>query len=893
MTRRANAAGLSMLLLLTAVAGSARALDKRAEVVQQGDFELIGNTLAQDCGSGTPPPTAGTLDCTNSGNQQDSAPDVFWRAEGGVANANASITPDMAQSAAALTLPPGAEVTHAYVYWAAQNYGMTDNSASLVCLDHAGEPIAVQATSNWLSVSGGYNVVADVKDYVSLHGSCTYMVSGVTSAPNSLLPQSFGYAVWWMVVFYKDPSAPSRHLVIMDGLDTVGNGGESQPSVSGFLVPKNFMSYSKAKVGVVAYDGDASITGDKFLIGETLLTDALGDNNNFFNSSRSLFGASVSSAQDLPQLTGDPSSMSRLDVDIIDASPLLVPGQTQIDFKATSAGEPFEFAGLVTSIPMFTDQDADALSDDAERFRGTDPNDVDTDDDGVPDGQEGCSDLGDCQDPAWSADSDGDGLINALDPDSDNDGLYDGTELGLGCAGQGTDAAKGRCVPDADEGKTKTDPLNADTDGGGASDGSEDHNLNGLIDSGETYPTALGAADDSSVKDADLDGLGDKLEATLRSDPNDLDSDDDGLLDGLEANPACDTDGDLVLNVLDVDSDNDALYDGMELGKDCSNAATKADLGHCAADADPATKTSPIARDTDRGGASDASEDWNRNGALDAGELDPTEGHAGDDAAQKDADVDGLSDELETALGSGVADNDSDDDGAVDGSEANPGDDTDGDGALNVNDPDSDADGLFDGTERGYGCADPATDIAAAQCISDGDEGASITCMIDADSDDGGVDDGHEDFNKDGVVNADQGETDPNNAADDQGITPCETDGDCGPADSGVVCDDAAKHCIPGCRNVDGSRCPSGEVCSSEDSSIGYCIDASGGPGTGGGAGPGTGAGGAGGGPGGGGSCQCGVEPPSSRAALAWLVAACALALRPARRALRRKGRAR
>jgi hypothetical protein len=880
-----------MFLLLTAAAGRARALDKRAEVVQQGDFELIGNTLAQDCGSGTPPPTTGTLDCTGSGNQNDTAPDVFWRAEGGVANANASIAADMAQSAAALTLPPGAEVTHAYVYWAAQNYGMTDNSASLVCLDHAGEPISVQATSNWLSVSGGYNVVADVKDYVSLHGSCTYMVSGVNSAPlNSILPQSFGYALWWMVVLYKDPTAPNRHLVIMDGLDTVGNGGDSQPSVSGFLVPKNFASYSKAKVGVVAYDGDASLGGDKFLIGETLLTDALGDSNNFFNSSRSLFGAPLSSPQDLPQLTGGPGSMSRLDLDILDASPLLAPGQTQIDFKATSAGEIFEFAGIITSIPTFTDQDGDGLSDDAERFTGTDPADADTDDDGVPDGQEGCSNLEACPDPAWSADSDGDGLMNALDADADNDGLYDGTELGLGCAGQGTDAARGFCVPDADEGKTKTNPLNRDTDGGGASDGSEDANLNGLIDSGETYPTPLGAADDSSVADADMDGLGDALEKTLGSNPNDPDSDDDGLLDGLEANPASDTDGDLVLNVLDVDSDNDALYDGMESGKDCLHPATNKDLNHCVVDADPTTKTSPIARDTDRGGALDASEDWNRNGALDAGELDPTEGQAGDDAAVKDADGDGLSDELEAALGSGASDYDSDDDGAADGLEANPGDDTDGDGALNVNDPDSDADGLFDGTERGNGCADPSTDTAASHCIADGDEGATITCMIDADSDDGGVGDGHEDFNKNGVVNADEGETDPNDPSDDKTITPCETDSDCGEADSGIVCDDAAKHCVPGCRNVEGSRCPAGQVCSSEDSSIGYCIDASGGPGTGTG-GPGTGAGAGGGGSGGDdGGCQCGMVPSSDKTALAWLLAACALAFRPARRALRRKG---
>jgi len=53
----------------------------------------------------------------------------------------------------------------------------------------------------------------------------------------------------------------------------------------------------------------------------------------------------------------------------------------------------------------------------------TDPLDSDSDDDGVPDGEDGTSD------------SDGDGLPNCLDPDSDNDGIRDGTEMGYTLSG--------------------------------------------------------------------------------------------------------------------------------------------------------------------------------------------------------------------------------------------------------------------------------------------------------------------------------------------------------------------------------------------------------------------------------------------------------------------------
>jgi clumping factor A len=84
-------------------------------------------------------------------------------------------------------------------------------------------------------------------------------------------------------------------------------------------------------------------------------------------------------------------------------------------------------------------------------------------------------------------DSDGDGLINALDPDSDDDGLFDGTELGVTAPDPGTDGRAGNFIPDADP-ATTTNPLDPDTDDGGVSDGAEDGNHDGAIDPGERNP---------------------------------------------------------------------------------------------------------------------------------------------------------------------------------------------------------------------------------------------------------------------------------------------------------------------------------------------------------------------------------------------------------------------
>lgn len=276
------------------------------------------------------------------------------------------------------------------------------------------------------------------------------------------------------------------------------------------------------------------------------------------------------------------------------------------------------------------DADGDGLSDGQELTLGTSPTDADSDDDGVSDGME----------PSPGVDTDGDGLINALDPDSDNDGLFDGTEMGRNCLGAGITAGAATCVADGDNGLTVTDPLVADTDGGGVNDGAEDWNLNGAIDAGETDPTAGNGADDladgggdGGVRDTDGDGLSDGQEATLGTSPTDADSDDDGVPDGLEANPGVDTNGDGTINALDPDSDGDGLFDGTEMGRGCTGAGTAPGSATCIADGDlGATRTSPLLADTDGGGVVDGTEDANHNGVVDAGETNPTLGNGADDS---------------------------------------------------------------------------------------------------------------------------------------------------------------------------------------------------------------------------------------------------------------------
>jgi uncharacterized repeat protein (TIGR01451 family) len=455
------------------------------------------------------------------------------------------------------------------------------------------------------------------------------------------------------------------------------------------------------------------------------------------------------------------------------------------------------------------DSDADGISDDGEGVVGTDPNDWDTDDDGTPDGAEFAPEL----------DSDGDGVPNGHDADSDNDGIFDGTEQGYDCSNPATQLELGRCRADADKGMVTTNPVKPDTDRGGVSDGSEDWNLNGAADSGET-DGSFGHGSDDKPHDSDTDGLSDELEMFLRSDPQDADSDDDGVIDGKEANPSEDTDLDVLINVLDVDSDDDGLADGTEWGLDCSAKGTLVTANHCRPDADSGkTKTSPLLRDTDKGGVRDGAEDFDVNGRVDADETDPTKDHPQDDGMVTDSDRDGLSDGFEKTAGSDPNDADSDDDGLPDGEEPNPLDDRDGDGKIDLLDPDSDGDGLFDGTERGRTCSDPAIDASKMVCIADADSGNTKTGALSVDTDHGGVQDGVEDVNHNGRI--DPAELDPNDPKDDVIGKPCAQDSDCGAHDSGLVCD--MNKCAFGCRGMGGNTCPSSLFCSSTTMAVGMC----------------------------------------------------------------------
>lgn len=222
------------------------------------------------------------------------------------------------------------------------------------------------------------------------------------------------------------------------------------------------------------------------------------------------------------------------------------PGQNNGNFIEDDAWWTFGLGIAYSGSGCSNDSDNDGISDCEEEKLGLDPNNKDTDSDGLEDGAE----LNTYKTDPKNADSDGDGLkdgeevitysTSPLKADTDGDGLNDFKEVLT----------------------YKSDPTNIDTDGDELTDGEEVNNY-------KTNPTMI---------DTDGDKLNDNFEVeTSKTNPLVADSDSDGLSDGKEIN-VYKTDPN------NSDSDSDNLSDGREINE----------LG-----------TSPLLADTDGGGVDD------------------------------------------------------------------------------------------------------------------------------------------------------------------------------------------------------------------------------------------------------------------------------------------------
>ena len=353
------------------------------------------------------------------------------------------------------------------------------------------------------------------------------------------------------------------------------------------------------------------------------------------------------------------------------------------------------------------------------------PDEIDTDNDGIPDvddpddDDDGTPDSSDDfpLDPSEDTDTDGDGIGDNSDSDADNDGINDNEDncpltpnpdqLDTDNDGKGDvcDTDKdGSGYQDEYEEQCGDSFIPIDTDGDSIPDcADEDDDNDGYKDEDDDFPL-----DENEWLDTDNDGLGnnadpdddndgqsDLYEIECKSDPlnnNSIaeDIDQDGIPDCLDD----DKDGDGVKNEEDVfsedpkeweDTDSDGIGDNEDPDDDNDGFSDEAEL---ACDAD--TKNAQdFPDDTDEDLTPDCiDDDIDNDGCLNEIDLYPF-----DPLQCLDSDGDGISDYF---------DSDDDNDGIWDYQDDFPLDpdkskDTDGDGVDDLLDSDSNGDGLPDG----------------------------------------------------------------------------------------------------------------------------------------------------------------------------------------------------
>ncbi len=381
-----------------------------------------------------------------------------------------------------------------------------------------GDTQAWKTTNVTISSTGSYKFEFICGTYDATGGKgvgASLYVDNIRVVNASAITDAIVTAIARQVTFKNtsdDPPASRTLTVAAEAEDGSTGSANAILNIAGVNDPPTDISLSTTEIDVTAGVNGvvatlSSTDPDSADFTYTLVSGAGDDDNGLFNISGSNLQAN-------------------------DADMAIGPYSIRVETDDTAGGT-FE---KILSLTI-TDTDGDGLPDNIEEFMGTNPQDADSDDDGLVDGNAGSEDLN--ANGIFEPEL---GETDPRNPDTDGDGIFDGTERGLTASETpDTDLASGNFVADADP-ATTTDPANADSDGDGLNDGEEDLNRNGNVDVGETNP-------------------------------NDPDSDDDGLNDGVEKefygqDWNSDYDNDLIINILDSDSDNDGFTDGDEIAVD-------------------------------------------------------------------------------------------------------------------------------------------------------------------------------------------------------------------------------------------------------------------------------------------------------------------------------------
>jgi uncharacterized repeat protein (TIGR01451 family) len=332
----------------------------------RANFVVFGNTTGFDCRDGVqekpivgtvPTGPGGLFACRGLLPDTTRGDDILWRSDdpqNGQALASALIAPNAARSTAVLSLPPGAKVVYARLYWAGQRLALL-GAGTQVSVERPGvfqTPVqadTLRGSSTFpLGLLAYYQSSADITTLVQQYGTGAYRISGIDTV--DLISQNLNtlFVGWTAVVIYSLATDPPRNIALYDGFEhvSVTSGTPKTTLTVGGLTATN--GTVSAKLGIVAYGGNSDIVGDQLLVNSTAMSNTYNPATNFFNRSSTNLGGLLPQTGDLPQMSGRPGSLSGMDIDVVDISSAVPASSTQFTVEANTTQDEY-FVGSVVS----------------------------------------------------------------------------------------------------------------------------------------------------------------------------------------------------------------------------------------------------------------------------------------------------------------------------------------------------------------------------------------------------------------------------------------------------------------------------------------------------------------------------------------------------------------
>ncbi|MBW2413957.1 MAG: DUF11 domain-containing protein [Deltaproteobacteria bacterium] len=267
---------------------------------------------------------AGQLDFTGTGNTLRTASDAVDPC---------AVT---GTSAATLTIPVGATVNRAYLYWAGSGTTV-DSNVSL-----NGNAVTADTTFTE-TFSGTYDYFAGVADVTGIVGGTgLYTFAGLTVYTGD--PHCSSSAVlagWSLIVIYASPAEPTRVINLYDGFQFY-RGSSIALTATNFLTPTPMAGTGRH--GHLTWEGDAGNSGTLGGVSENLLfagnplTDATNPVNNQFNST-------------VNTITPTATNVYGVDLDAYNITPFLTPGLSSVTTTYSSGQDLVLLSAEIFSVP--------------------------------------------------------------------------------------------------------------------------------------------------------------------------------------------------------------------------------------------------------------------------------------------------------------------------------------------------------------------------------------------------------------------------------------------------------------------------------------------------------------------------------------------------------------